>query len=97
MEALEAPIRSWVISRTGNGKRDRGRMEESVKIDLNDWFINKELALDRGVESSNSCTKALMFGYSSFIDFLCKFFLSFYSPFHLFCFCFFIIFSPFSI
>jgi hypothetical protein len=47
----EAPVRSGVIRRSGNEKRDRGRpnltWEESVKIDLNDWCITKELALDR--------------------------------------------------
>jgi hypothetical protein len=47
----EAPIRNGVIRRTGNKKRDRGRpnliWEESVKRDLKDWYITKELALDR--------------------------------------------------
>jgi hypothetical protein len=47
----EAPVRSGVIRRSGNEKRDRGRpnltWEESVKIDLNNWCITKELALDR--------------------------------------------------
>jgi len=48
---VEAPVRSGVISRTSNGKRGRGRpnltWEESVKRDLKDWSITKELALDR--------------------------------------------------
>jgi hypothetical protein len=47
----EAPIRNWVIRRTGNKKRDRERSnltwEESVKRDLKNWYITKELALDR--------------------------------------------------
>jgi hypothetical protein len=47
----EAPIRIGVIRRTGNNKRDRGRpnliWEESVKRDLKDWCITKELTLDR--------------------------------------------------
>jgi hypothetical protein len=48
---VEAPVRSGVIRRSGNEKRGRGRpnltCEESVKRDLNDWCITKELALDR--------------------------------------------------
>jgi hypothetical protein len=47
----EAPVRSGVIRRSGNEKRGRGRpnltREESVKRDLKDWCITKELALDR--------------------------------------------------
>jgi hypothetical protein len=47
----EAPIRNGVIRRTGNKKRGRGQSnltcEESVKKDLKDWCITKELALDR--------------------------------------------------
>jgi hypothetical protein len=47
----EAPIRNGVIRRTGNKKRDRIRSnltyDESVKRDLKDWCITKELALDR--------------------------------------------------
>jgi hypothetical protein len=46
----KAPICNGVIRRTGN-KRGRGRpnlaWEESVKRDLKDWCITKELALDR--------------------------------------------------
>jgi hypothetical protein len=48
---VEAPIRNGVIRRTCNKKRGRGRpnlaWEESVKRDLKDWCITKELALDR--------------------------------------------------
>jgi hypothetical protein len=44
-------VRSGVIRRSGNEKRGRGRpnltWEESVKSDLKDWCITKELALDR--------------------------------------------------
>jgi hypothetical protein len=47
----EAPIRNGVTRRTGNNYRGRGRSnltwEESVKRDLKDWCITKELALDR--------------------------------------------------
>jgi hypothetical protein len=47
---VEAPIRSGVIRRSGNEKRDKGwpnlTWEESVKRDLKDWCITKELALD---------------------------------------------------
>jgi hypothetical protein len=47
----ESSIRNGVIKRTGNEKRDRGRSnltwEESVKRDLKDWCITKELVLDR--------------------------------------------------
>jgi hypothetical protein len=47
----DTPVRSGVIKRSGNEKRGRGRPNltwgESMKIDLKDWCINKELALDR--------------------------------------------------
>jgi hypothetical protein len=47
----EAPIHNGVIRRTGNKKRDRGRSnltwEKSVKRDLKDWCLTKELGLDR--------------------------------------------------
>jgi hypothetical protein len=47
----EAPICNWVIRRTGNNKRGRGRpnliWEESGKRDLKDWCITKEVASDR--------------------------------------------------
>jgi hypothetical protein len=47
----EAPVRSGVIRQSGNEKRGRWRpnltWEESVKSDLKDWCITKELALDR--------------------------------------------------
>jgi hypothetical protein len=47
----EALIHSGVIRRSGNEKRGRVRSnltwEESVKRDLKDWCITKELALDR--------------------------------------------------
>jgi hypothetical protein len=47
----EAPIRNEVIRQTGNEKRGRGRSnltwDESVKRNLKDWCITKELALDK--------------------------------------------------
>jgi hypothetical protein len=47
----EAPIRNGVRRRIGNKKRGRGRSnltwEESVKRDMKNWCIIKELALDR--------------------------------------------------
>jgi hypothetical protein len=47
----EALVRSGVIRRSSNEKRGRGRpnltWEESVKRDLKEWCITKELALDR--------------------------------------------------
>jgi hypothetical protein len=46
----EAPVRSGIIRRIDNMRRGRGRpnltCEESVKRDLKDWSITKELALD---------------------------------------------------
>jgi hypothetical protein len=48
---VEAPIRNGVIRRTGNKKSGRRcpnlTWEESVKRDLKDWCITKELALDK--------------------------------------------------
>ena len=45
-------MRSGQIKRAYNVKRGRGRpnltWEESVKRDLKDWSIDKELAMDRG-------------------------------------------------
>jgi hypothetical protein len=47
----EAPVRNGVIRRTDNEKKNRAHpnltWEESVKRDLKDWCITKELALDR--------------------------------------------------
>jgi hypothetical protein len=49
--STEAPVRSGVIRRTDNERRDKCRSnltwEESVKRDLKDWCITEELALDR--------------------------------------------------
>ena len=46
----EAPVHSGVLKRVDKIKRGRGRpkltWEESVKRDLKDWDISKELALD---------------------------------------------------
>ncbi len=48
----EAPMHSGRLKRAENVKRGRGRpnltWEESVKRDLKDWSITKELAMDRG-------------------------------------------------
>jgi hypothetical protein len=47
----EAPVHSGVIRRSSNEKRGRGRLnltwEESVKRELKNWCITKELVLDR--------------------------------------------------
>jgi len=47
----EAPVRSGVLKRDDNVKRGRGRpnltWDESVKRDLKEWNISKELAMDR--------------------------------------------------
>ena len=44
-------VRSGVLKRVDEVKRGRGRFkltwDESVKRDLNDWNISKEVALDR--------------------------------------------------
>jgi hypothetical protein len=49
-EARGGTNRNGVIRRFGNNKRGRGRpnliWEKSVKRDLKDWCITKELALD---------------------------------------------------
>ena len=46
-----APVRNEVLERVDNVKRGRGRpkltWDESVKRDLKDWNISKEIALDR--------------------------------------------------
>jgi hypothetical protein len=48
---VEAPVHCGVKRRSGNEKRGRKRSnltwEESVKRDLKNWCITKELALDR--------------------------------------------------
>ena len=49
----EAPVRSGVLKCVDKVKRGRGRPKltwgESVKTDLKDWNISKEVALDRSV------------------------------------------------
>ena len=46
----KAPVRSGVLKRVDNVKRGRGRpnlnWDESVKRDLKDWNISKDIALD---------------------------------------------------
>jgi hypothetical protein len=48
---VEALVRSGIIRWTGNEKRGRGRpnltWQQSLKRDLKDWCITKELTLDR--------------------------------------------------
>ena len=48
---LEAPVRSGILKRADNVKSGRGRpkltWDESVKRDLKEWNISKELAMDR--------------------------------------------------
>uniref|UniRef100_A0A0A9D9B5 Uncharacterized protein n=1 Tax=Arundo donax TaxID=35708 RepID=A0A0A9D9B5_ARUDO len=48
----EALVQSGRLKRTDNVKRGRGRpnltWKDSVKRDLNDWNITKELAMNRG-------------------------------------------------
>jgi hypothetical protein len=51
-----------------------------VKRDLKDWYITKELALDRRVEASNSCARTLIFD-SFFLLPLCQVFFRPFSPF----------------
>ena len=47
----EPPVRSGVLKRVDKVKRGRGRpkltWDKSVKRDLKDWNISKEIALDR--------------------------------------------------
>ena len=49
-------MRNGVLERVDNVKRGRGRpkltCDESVKRDLKDWNISKEIALDRSFISS---------------------------------------------
>jgi hypothetical protein len=49
----ETPVRSGVLKRTDNVKSGRGRLkltwDESVKRDLKEWNISKDLAMDRSV------------------------------------------------
>jgi hypothetical protein len=48
---LEAPVRSGVLDRVGSVRRGRGRpkltWDESVKRNLKEWDIPKELVMDR--------------------------------------------------
>ena len=60
----EAPVHSGRLKRAENVKRGRGRLnltwEVSVKRDLKDWSITKELAMDRGcVEACYPCARAM--------------------------------------
>ena len=55
----EALVRNGVLERVDNVKRGRGRpkltWDESVKRDLKDWNISKEIALDWSLETSYQC------------------------------------------
>jgi hypothetical protein len=98
-ETLEAPVHSEVISQTGNGKRGRGRSyltwKKSMKRDLKDWSITKELVWDRRkwklaihVSKSWSLISHLLLSFyvfSFYLPFLC--FRFFYYLFSLFLFC----------
>jgi hypothetical protein len=92
----EAPVRSGVIRQTDNERRHRGRpnltWEESVKRDLKDWCITKELALDRRewkiaihVLDPSSSVPSLLFPFCqslfpSHLLPICQSFFPFYSP-----------------
>jgi hypothetical protein len=88
----EAPVRSGVIKRSSNEKRDRWRpnltCEKSVKRDLKDWCITKKLALDRrewklAIHVSKSWSSVPSFYYL-----LSKFFpIPFHFPFSLMFYC----------
>jgi hypothetical protein len=92
----EAPVRSGVIRRFGNEKRGGGwpnlTWEKSVKRDLKDWCITKELALDRREwklaihvpEPWSSVLSFLLSSVSFFLLLLVFFCLAFYC---LFSFC----------
>jgi hypothetical protein len=84
----EAPVRSGVIRRSTNEKRDRGRpnliWEESVKRDLKDWCITKEFALDRREWKLAIRVGTLIFGSFFFIVFCQSFFFLFSAPFRFF-------------
>jgi hypothetical protein len=47
----EAPVRIGILKRADNAKSGRGRpkltWDESVKTDLKEWNISKDLAIDR--------------------------------------------------
>jgi hypothetical protein len=86
--STEAPVHSRVIRRSSNEKTDRWWSnliwKESVKRDLNDWCIIKELALDRrewklviyAPKSWSSIPSFLLFSVKVFSPSLFVFFLS---------------------
>jgi hypothetical protein len=90
----EAPIRSGVIRRSGNEKRGRERpnltWEESVKRDLKDWCITKELALDR---RERKLAIHVPESWSSVPSFLLSSVKVFFRPFSLFLLAFYCLFS----
>ena len=65
----EALVRNGVLERVDNVKRGRGRpkltWDESVKRDLKDWNISKEIALDRSAWRLSMCLnlELISFGF----------------------------------
>jgi hypothetical protein len=79
----EAPVRSGVIRRSGNEKRDRGRSnltcEESMKrFEVLVYHQGVSIRYER-VKASNSYVGTLIFGSFFFIIF-CQSFFSLFSP-----------------
>jgi hypothetical protein len=79
-----APVRNGIIRRIGDEKRGRGRpnliWEESMKRDLKDWSITKELTLDRREwKLAIHVTKPWSSVPSLLLPF-CQSFFPFYSP-----------------
>ncbi len=84
----EAPVHSGVIRRSSNEKRGRRRLnltwEESVKRDLKDWCITKELALDRREWKLAIHVPKSWSSVPSFLLSSVKVFFSFFCPFSFF-------------
>jgi hypothetical protein len=94
-------VKGGVIRRIGNGRRSGGRpnltWEESVKRDLKDWSITRDVALDRRewklaihVPQSWSSVLSLLLSFYQFFLFIHPFLLSVLLPSSLFLFGFFI-------
>jgi hypothetical protein len=84
----EAPVHSGVIRWSSNEKRGRGRPNltwvESVKRDLKDWCITKELALDRREWKLAIHVPEPWSSVPSFLLSSVKVFFPFFRPFSLF-------------